>query len=204
MITLLLLFSVLAVGAEPRGPRRGGSMGYYAGGVGPGPDVVRIAYRKQPLASPVADVPDSRWTEWARAMRVAAWDAVGDKGALGAFQLRAPALLAVGLVAKVVKEGAAWCVTWKAGRSEKDYLANKGLQYRALSALAVRNAAEARRSFAWALGTPTPWGPVTLSGLLAVLCVAGRKGLAGWLKRPDERVRFPNTTAAFRRGNGVF
>lgn len=46
--------------------------------------------------------------------------------------------------------------------------------------------------------------PVTLSGMIGVAHAAGLEGAAGWLTKPGDRRRFPHTTAAFWRSNGVF
>ncbi len=45
---------------------------------------------------------------------------------------------------------------------------------------------------------------VTLSGVLGVIQAAGLEGAAAWLESPDDRRRFPGTTAAFLRTNGAF
>ena len=45
---------------------------------------------------------------------------------------------------------------------------------------------------------------ITLSGLLGVIQCAGLEGAVGWLERPGDRSRFPHTTQAFSRSNGVF
>lgn len=45
---------------------------------------------------------------------------------------------------------------------------------------------------------------ITLSGVLGVIQAAGLEGACAWLERPGDRQRFRNTTAAFRRTNGVF
>jgi hypothetical protein len=45
---------------------------------------------------------------------------------------------------------------------------------------------------------------VTLSGVLGVIQAAGLEGAAEWLEKPGDRVRYPGTTAAFVRTNGVF
>ncbi len=45
---------------------------------------------------------------------------------------------------------------------------------------------------------------VTLSGVLGVIQAAGLEGAVEWLQRPADRTRFPNTTQAFLRCNGVF
>jgi len=59
-----------------------------------------------------------------------------------------------------------------------------------------------------AVEVPTPQGParvqVTTSGVLGVIQAAGLEGAAEWLDRPADRKRFPHTTQAFLRTNGVF
>lgn len=207
MISLLILGALFAVGAEVERKVRGAriSVGYYASGADAG-----VAYHKQlaprpkVLVSPLPGVSWSLWSRFVKAMRTAAWNAVGPGGALGGFALRAPALYAVGLLDETKRQGTGWAKRWKAGRSESGFLASKSLQYRAFMALCVANAAYVAKKHGKLLGRETQYGPVTLSGVLAVLAVAGRKGAAGWFKRPEERERYPLTTAAFQCGNGVF
>lgn len=45
---------------------------------------------------------------------------------------------------------------------------------------------------------------VTLSGVIGIASVAGLEGCAGWLENKSDRKRFPHTTQAFLRTNGVF
>lgn len=45
---------------------------------------------------------------------------------------------------------------------------------------------------------------VSLSGVLGVIQAAGLEGAVGWLENPGDRKRYPHTTAAFVRCNGVF
>lgn len=45
---------------------------------------------------------------------------------------------------------------------------------------------------------------ITLSGLLGVIQCAGLEGAVGWLEKPSDRKRYPNTTQVFTRTNGVF
>lgn len=45
---------------------------------------------------------------------------------------------------------------------------------------------------------------VTMSGVLGVVQAAGLEGAVGWLESYNDRRRFPHTTAAFQRTNGVF
>lgn len=52
-------------------------------------------------------------------------------------------------------------------------------------------------------GSPEPH-TVTLSGVLGVVQAAGLEGASDWLDKPKDRERFPHTTAAFARTNGVF
>jgi len=46
--------------------------------------------------------------------------------------------------------------------------------------------------------------PMTLSGLLAVMRVAGTANAAKWIDSPEERKKFPNTTKVFKLTNGCF
>jgi hypothetical protein len=45
---------------------------------------------------------------------------------------------------------------------------------------------------------------ISLSGVLGVIQCAGLEGAVGWLERPSDRKRYPHTTQAFLRTNGVF
>lgn len=45
---------------------------------------------------------------------------------------------------------------------------------------------------------------ITLSGVLGVIQCAGLEGAVSWLERPSDRKRFPHTTQAFLRTNGIF
>jgi len=46
--------------------------------------------------------------------------------------------------------------------------------------------------------------PMTLSGLLAVMRVAGTANATKWVDSPEERKRFPNTSKVFKLTNGCF
>lgn len=46
--------------------------------------------------------------------------------------------------------------------------------------------------------------PITLSGLFGVASVAGLEDMMEWLGSKSDRKKFPNTTAAFMRANGIF
>lgn len=51
---------------------------------------------------------------------------------------------------------------------------------------------------------PTQVATVTGSGVLAVVQAAGVEGATSWFRSPEDRRRFPGTTAVFSRANGVF
>jgi hypothetical protein len=46
--------------------------------------------------------------------------------------------------------------------------------------------------------------PLSLSGMLGVIQCAGLEGAVGWLENTGDRKRYPHTTQAFLRTNGVF
>lgn len=211
MITLAVLGLLFAIGAETVvGTGRRVTMGYYASGT-EGP-TTSIAYHKQSstslasprIPSPVPGISANRWEVFARKMRVASWDTVGHQQALGAFALKGPAMVSVGLATNAKKTSGGWVVAWKDGRSAEGFLANRGLQYRAFAAFCVRLCNEARVRFAPLVGIQTPYGVATVSGVVALLYTVGPAGARAWLTKPATRIRFPHTTEAFRRGNGVF
>ena len=53
-------------------------------------------------------------------------------------------------------------------------------------------------------GAPPARTTITGSGVLGVVQAAGVEGAQGWFGSPVDRTRYPNTTAAFARTNGVF
>jgi hypothetical protein len=63
---------------------------------------------------------------------------------------------------------------------------------------------DVRRQFGDLVGRVLEGQPATLSGLMAVARYAGLGGLPGWAEQADERQHFTETTAAFRRCNGIF
>ena len=108
-------------------------------------------------------------------------------------------------------------------RQRRERLAELGI-----NPAAIANSAEAQRSaldadladahrhgvagelFAQHLGRPITVpgvegaATITLSGVLGVIQCAGLEGAAGWLERANDRKRYPHTTQAFLRTNGVF
>ncbi len=108
-------------------------------------------------------------------------------------------------------------------RHRRERLAELGIDPRAIagSAQAQRSALDtdlsdahrhgvAGEMFAQHLGRPIALPgsegteTISLSGVLGVIQCAGLEGAAGWLERSNDRKRYPHTTQAFTRTNGVF
>jgi hypothetical protein len=54
------------------------------------------------------------------------------------------------------------------------------------------------------IGTEIEGKPITLSGLLGVVHVAGIAGLNGWLSDEKQRQKFTKTTEMFHKTTGIF
>lgn len=101
------------------------------------------------------------------------------------------------------------------GLDPDSLIGNAAVQDSALAADLVDGFQKARaKGLLGAIGQPSPVlppsvdpaaaPPVSLSGLLGILSVAGVDGLAGWLSSPEDRQRFPYTTNLFLQTNGMF
>lgn len=108
-------------------------------------------------------------------------------------------------------------------RQRRERLAELGIDPRAIdgSAAAQRSALDADLADAHghaaagglldehvgrSIPVPGQEGPatITLSGVLGVIQCAGLEGAVGWLENPSDRKRYPHTTQAFLRSNGIF
>lgn len=65
-------------------------------------------------------------------------------------------------------------------------------------------AASLLRAHTASIGTEIEGVPASLSGLMAAARAAGLGGLKTWSASAAERARFSDTTAAFKRANGIF
>jgi hypothetical protein len=96
-----------------------------------------------------------------------------------------------------------WDADWQKPGSLVDFLNDPLGQYE-LFAESVRQYSN-DETVKGMVGTLVDGEPITLSGLLSVSHRAGLPGLSSWIVNPKDRVRFSrNTTAFFKRGNGLF
>jgi hypothetical protein len=225
-MTLLIALLLVAAYAEASGSRKKAARGAVKHVMGlQDPDALNayaVAWDKQYpklagvvrakantlLKSPIPGVTSARWLTYAKRMREGKLTDLTDTWQVGAWRLRAPQLAALGLV-RNVRRGVfisrmVWLADWVDPIDPEAFFKAPKRQYAAFAAASAQDAAFVRKTFARYLGTSTPWGPVTLSGILGLSLRAGRKGAAGWLAKPHDRIKFPGTTAAFRRANGVF
>lgn len=154
------------------------------------------------------DVADTDWTAYVRRSRVARPSAVAPDGRLGCYALSPRELADAGWMQdahKTTRDGRlTWAGTWAPGRSEAAFLADPAEQYEALAALSALHARVVKRQHTDLFGEALEGQPATLSGLLGVCRRAGLGGLRGWATDAAQRKRFPETTAAYARLNGIF
>jgi hypothetical protein len=158
--------------------------------------------------SPLRDVDTASWTTYVQRSRVARPSAVAPDGRLGCYALTARELADAGWMLdarKALRDGRlGWTGTWADGRSEAAFLADPAEQYEALTALAKLHGRVLVRHHEDLIGQEIEGQPATLSGLLGVCRRAGLGGLRGWAADAAQRKKFPETTAAYARLNGIF
>ena len=158
--------------------------------------------------SPLAGVPDEAWTLYVKRSRVARPSAVSADNRLGCFALTARELADVGWLTGARKarlnDRLCWVGEWAEGRGAESFLADDAEQYEALTALTQLHARALEQRFEDLLEREVEGQPATRSGLLGVARRAGLGGLRGWCEDPAQRKRFPETTAAYARLNGIF
>jgi hypothetical protein len=158
--------------------------------------------------SPLTGVADVPWTVYVRRARVARPSGISPDNRYGCYALSARELADAGWMLDAHKEPCGgrlcWTGTWGEGRSEEAFLADPSEQYEALAALSRLHARLVTARHPDLLGTKIEGQAATLSGLLAVARRAGLGGLRGWATDAAQRKRFPETTAAYARLNGIF
>lgn len=155
-----------------------------------------LALRGRVLKSEIVGVSDARWTAFVRSLKTASPGSVSRWNALGMFEMKPRRLVDLGLMSnpgKVRAEGSrtVWVAEWVAPITERTFLQNPRIQYRALVVSMQRYAAAI---------TELPTG-LSLSGALAVLHRCGPQGLATW---SDSGKKFPATVELVARANGIF
>ena len=148
------------------------------------------------LPSPLPNVSDSAWTQFARVMMTSRSCAVSKSNALGAFEFTAKRLADFGLVEKLKhtkskKSGRTiWKAVFIAPLTSDAFLRNLSLQYRVfMTSMLDYNSKISSNT------VKIPDG-ATLSGALAVLHKAGPHGLNGPM--------FEATKSLFEKANGIF
>lgn len=158
--------------------------------------------------SPLAGVDDEAWSRYVRRSRVARPSAVTPDNRHGCFAFSARELADAGWLLDARKElvngRLCWTGTWAPDRDELKFLRSVEEQHEALAALARLHARVVTGRHADLIGTDIEGQPATLSGLLGVARRAGLGGLRGWAGDAAQRRKFPETTAAYARLNGIF
>ncbi len=130
-------------------------------------------------------------------------------GHVGYFFFSWTRLVALKLATNLRKEDIQGRKVWKADivppPTLDEFLASSKLQYEAFvkSILDYLPQLMAPR-FAVFIGKDLEGKRITLSGLLAVAHAAGIDGLKSWLANPNDRTKYPNTTAAFTKSTEIF
>jgi hypothetical protein len=147
---------------------------------------------REPVPVPVPGLPIDRWETFRDALSREAPDYASNR-AVGQYRQRRERLLEIGI-------------------DPEDVLASPEAQEHAI-AIDLADALERVREgnldrrhvgrLIWVPGCDDAV-KITLSGLLGVVQAAGLDHAEGWLHSKDDRKRFPHTTAAFMRTNGVF
>lgn len=158
--------------------------------------------------SPLRDVDNADWTSYVQRSRTARPSAVAPDGRLGCYALAMRELADAGWMLDARKQQvdgrSRWTGTWADGRSETAFLADPAEQYEALAALSKLHARVILGHHDDLIGAELEKQHATLSGLLGVARRAGLGGLRGWATDAAQRKKFPETTAAYARLNGIF
>jgi len=158
------------------------------------------------MTSPLPEASARAWTRFVELIAGNnAFSSVSSRGDLGLFQFSLRRLADLGFVTNPRKDGSGrWTADWIAPYSQAQFLSDGKLQYQTFvrATLADREAILARHNDA--IGRVLAHKVATLSGLLAAARQAGLRGLAAWLASGADRVKFPQTTTAYLRANGLY
>lgn len=165
--------------------------------------------RTTPLKSPLPDVSDEGWTAFMKLCRGTDVGEISPSYCLGLFNIGFLRLRELGL-ASDVKQGTygdrtVWIGTLKPPMTMRRFLSHPETQYRVFVKDMADRTKMIRAKYADVIGKELEGvGKPTLSGLLAVAKLAGTKGFHGWVTDPRQRIKFKNTTDAFKASNGLF
>jgi hypothetical protein len=156
-------------------------------------------------AGALSGVPTASWSRFITVMAVAPKKHVTPRGRMGTFGIDARRLADVGFMEKPKKvtigsETGVWSGDWKSPLTTENFLASTPAQYEAFKR-SMKLLAPKVGSF---IGADIDGEKASLSGLLGVGHLAGEAGVASWVKDPEVRKKFRNTTANFKRTNNIF
>lgn len=141
--------------------------------------------------SPLGGVPDGAWREFVSRLAREA-PTFSSSRHVGQYRQRRERLAELGIDPRAIQAAAAQRAALDADLADAHQrLVETGdLQTHVGRRIAVPGADDAQTA--------------TLSGILGVVQCAGLDGAIGWLERSNDRKRYPHTTQAFLRTNGVF
>jgi hypothetical protein len=158
--------------------------------------------------SPFPSVPAAAWTKFVKLLKGSDPREITSAYHLGLFGFGMPRLVDLGLASnpkKVQKNGrTVWDADWTAPASLESFLSSPSFQYHVFVKAVTADLREIAAKLPHAIGTDIDGQPATPSGLLAVTKQAGLKGLESWIADAEVRKTHSNTTAAFKKLNGIF
>ena len=155
--------------------------------------------------SPIRGIILVRWTRFTRTMGRRPRNYESPRGRLGAFDMDARRLSDVDFAEnphKVIvgSETGVWAADFKKPLTKDAFLGSLPLQYEAFK----RSMVQMTPAVVGFVGTEVDGCKCSLSGLLGVGHMAGVAGVASWVKSPEIRKKFKNTTEMFQATNGIF
>lgn len=155
--------------------------------------------------SPIRGIVLVRWLRFTRTMARSPQNYESPRGRLGAFDMDARRLSDVGLAENLRKaivgsETGVWTADFKKPLTKEKFLGSLPVQYEAFK----RSMVQMTPAVVGFVGAEVDGCRCSLSGLLGVGHMAGVAGVASWVKSPETRKKFKNTTETFQLTNGIF
>lgn len=155
--------------------------------------------------SPFEGVSNYKWTKFVRLVATGK-PRISSTNHVGVFMFAYPRLVELDAAANLRKDEKGRHLadmTLKPEMTAEQFAKNPIAQYKVFEASMDQYNARLN-PFRKYIGREAEGKRITWSGLLGIAHRAGIQALASWLEHPDERVRFPNTTATFVKTTEVF
>ena len=160
------------------------------------------------VTSPLDGVSDTAWAKFVKVFATGSPGTISPNYYLGIFSYGMRRLEDLGLAKDVRKQDyngrMVWKGDWTSPYSLEDFLGSEQLQHDTFARDMKIQAKVILSRHRDELGKEHAGSKATLSGLLAVAKQAGLGGLSSWLTVPADKEKFPNTTKAYIRANGIF